>query len=201
MGAKGVIFMVMLNLQISTPSRWFLQVDENLNEILIDHAHCEKKAAGVAMNLLFAYVDSTKISRAMAEIVNEELEHFQMVLDLLAHRGIQFRKLSPSHYGPRLHQLIRKNEPERAVDRLRVAGLIEARSCERFSLLRDYVKDEELQKFYGGLFESEARHHATYVRLAWDLMTESTVHDRLHWLALQEAEIISEGDQRPRMHS
>jgi len=201
MGAKGVIFMVMLNLQIPTPSRWFLQVDENLNEILIDHAHCEKKAAGVAMNLLFAYVDSTKISRAMAEIVNEELEHFQMVLDLLAHRGIQFRKLSPSHYGPRLHQLIRKNEPERAVDRLLVAGLIEARSCERFSLLRDYVKDEELQKFYGGLFESEARHHATYVRLACDLMTESTVHDRLHWLALQEAEIISEGDQRPRMHS
>ena len=201
MGAKGVIFMVMLNLQISTPSRWFLQVDENLNEILIDHAHCEKKAAGVAMNLLFAYVDSTKISRAMAEIVNEELEHFQMVLDLLAHRGIQFRKLSPSHYGPRLHQLIRKNEPERAVDRLLVAGLIEARSCERFSLLRDYVKDEELQKFYGGLFESEARHHAIYVRLACDLMKESTVHDRLHWLALQEAEIISEGDQRPRMHS
>ena len=60
MGAKGVIFMVMLNSQISTPSRWFLQVDENLNEILIDHAHYEKKAAGVAMNLLFAYVDSTK---------------------------------------------------------------------------------------------------------------------------------------------
>ena len=60
MGAKGVIFMVMLNSQISTPSRWFLQVDENLNEILIDHAHCEKKAAGVAMNLLFAYFDSTK---------------------------------------------------------------------------------------------------------------------------------------------
>lgn len=106
MGAKGVIFMVMLNLQISTPSRWFLQVDENLNEILIDHAHCEKKAAGVAMNLLFTYVDSTKISRAMAEIVNEELEHFQMVLDLLAHRGIQFRKLSPSHYGPRLHSIV-----------------------------------------------------------------------------------------------
>ena len=68
-------------------------------------------------------------------------------------------------------------------------------------MLRDYVKDEELQEFYGGLFESEARHHATYVRLACDLAMESTVHDRLHWLALQEAEIISEGDQRPRMHS
>jgi len=96
----------MLNLQIATPSRWFLQVDENLNEILIDHAHCEKKAASVAMNLLFAYVDSTKISRAMAEIENEELEYFQMVLDVLDHRGIQFRKLSPSHYDPRLHSIV-----------------------------------------------------------------------------------------------
>ena len=83
--------MVMLSLQIDTPERWFSQVDENLDEILIDHAHCEKKAAGVAMNLLFAYVENTKISRAMTEIVNEELEHFQMVLDLLERRDIQFR--------------------------------------------------------------------------------------------------------------
>jgi tRNA 2-(methylsulfanyl)-N6-isopentenyladenosine37 hydroxylase len=193
--------MVMLSLQIDTPDRWFLQVDENLDEILIDHAHCEKKAAGVAMNLLFAYVDNSKISRAMTEIVNEELEHFQMVLDLLERRGVQFRKLSPSNYGSKLHELIRKNEPERAVDRLLVAGLIEARSCERFSLLKDHVHDEELQSFYSGLFESEARHHATYVRLACDIAPESTVHDRLHWLASREAEIISEGDKRPRMHS
>ena len=193
--------MVMLSLQIDTPDRWFLQVEENLDEILIDHAHCEKKAAGVAMNLLFAYVDNSRISRAMTKIVNEELEHFQMVLDLLERRGIRFRKLSPSNYGPKLHELIRKNEPERAVDRLLVAGLIEARSCERFSLLRDHVHDKELQSFYGGLFESEARHHATYVRLACDIAPESTVHDRLHWLASREAEIISEGDERPRMHS
>jgi tRNA-(ms[2]io[6]A)-hydroxylase len=137
----------------------------------------------------------------MTEIVNEELEHFQMVLDLLERRGVRFRKLSPSNYGPKLHELIRKNEPERAVDRLLVAGLIEARSCERFSLLKDYVQDEELQSFYGGLFESEARHHATYVRLACDIAPESMVHDRLHWLASQEAEIIAEGDNRPRMHS
>ena len=87
------------------------------------------------MNLLFAYVENTKISRAMTEIVNEELEHFHMVLDLLERRDIQFRKLIPSSYGPKLHKLICKNEPERAVDRLLVAGLIEARSCERFSLV------------------------------------------------------------------
>ena len=193
--------MVMLSLQIDTPERWFSQVDENLDEILIDHAHCEKKAAGVAMNLLFAYVENTKISRAMTEIVNEELEHFHMVLDLLERRDIQFRKLIPSSYGPKLHKLICKNEPERAVDRLLVAGLIEARSCERFSLLKNHVHDEKLKNFYGGLFESEARHHATYVRLACDIAPESTVRDRLYWLASREAEIISEGDKQPRMHS
>ena len=191
----------MLSLQVPTDDRWFTQVDEGLEEILIDHAHCEKKAAGVAMNLLFAYVDNTNLARAMTEIVNEELEHFQLVLDLLERRGIQFRKLSPSHYGPRLHELIRKGEPDRAVDRLLVAGLIEARSCERFSLLKDHVQDEELAAFYGGLFESEARHHATYVRLACELAPEATVRDRLHWLASREAEIITEGDPRPRMHS
>jgi len=191
----------MLSLQVPTDDRWFTQVDEGLEEILIDHAHCEKKAAGVAMNLLFAYVDNTNLARAMTEIVNEELEHFQLVLDLLERRGIQFRKLSPSHYGPRLHELIRKGEPDRAVDRLLVAGLIEARSCERFSLLKDHVKDEELAAFYGGLFESEARHHATYVRLACELAPEATVRDRLYWLALREAEIITEGDPRPRMNS
>ena len=94
--------MVMLSLQIDTPERWFSQVDENLDEILIDHAHCEKKAAGVAMNLLFAYVENTKISRAMTEIVNEELEHFHMVLDLLERRDIQFRKLIPSMTSTRV---------------------------------------------------------------------------------------------------
>ena len=146
----------MLSLHVPTADRWFAQVDEGLEEILIDHAHCEKKAAGVAMNLLFAYVDNTNLARAMTEIVNEELEHFQLVLDLLERRGIPFRKLAPSHYGPRLHELIRKGEPDRAVDRLLVAGLIEARSCERFSLLKDHVQDEELAAFYGGLFESEA---------------------------------------------
>ncbi|HIE83100.1 MAG TPA: hypothetical protein EYQ00_04285 [Dehalococcoidia bacterium] len=78
----------MLSLQIDTPDRWFLQVEENLDEILIDHAHCEKKAAGVAMNLLFAYVDNTRISRAMTEIVNEELEHFQMVHNIIKKRGL-----------------------------------------------------------------------------------------------------------------
>ena len=82
-----------------------------------------------------------------------------------------------------------------------MAGLIEARSCERFAVLRDHVADAELREFYGSLFESEARHHATYVRLACDVAPEETVRERLHWLAAQEATIIAQGDPVARMHS
>jgi tRNA-(ms[2]io[6]A)-hydroxylase len=191
----------MLSLQTDSSARWLAQVDAGLDEVLIDHAHCEKKAAGVAMNLLFSYVDHVALARAMTEIVNEELEHFRLVLDLLERRGIPFRKLKPSSYGPRLHDLIRKDEPGRAVDRLLVAGLIEARSCERFSRLAEHVVDAELRDFYRSLFESEARHHATYVRLACDVMPEESVRSRLHDLAAREAEIIAAGDPFPRMHS
>src|SRR5215475_8185846 len=148
----------MLDLQCDTPSRWLEQVDRDLPAILIDHAHCEKKAAGTALNLIFAYVENIELCREMTEIVNEELEHFHMVLDLLAKRNIRFRRLTPSSYGRQLNDLVRKQEPQRAVDRLLVAGLIEARSCERFALLKDRLSDRSLADFYGSLFESEARH-------------------------------------------
>jgi tRNA-(ms[2]io[6]A)-hydroxylase len=191
----------MLNLHAPSPDRWLRQVTENLDELLIDHAHCEKKAAGTAMNLLFAYVDDVALCRAMTEIVQEELSHFHLVLDLLGRRGVRFRKIRPSRYGGRLHALVRKGEPARAVDRLLVAALIEARSCERFGLLRDGLADRELAAFFGALFESEARHHSTYVRLARAFATEDMVSARLKELAEAEAAIIAEGDDVPRVHS
>ena len=174
---------------------------DHLDEILIDHAHCEKKAAGTAMNLMFAYVENEQLCRDMTEIVTEELEHFHMVIDLLKRRGIAFRRLKPSAYGRNLNDLVRKFEPERAVDRLLIAGLIEARSCERFDLLRQHVDDVELAEFYASLFESEARHHATYVRLAKLFASDEVVEARLDELAEAEATIVAEGESLPRMHS
>lgn len=193
----------MLSLQSSSSERWLQQVETNLDEILIDHAHCEKKAAGTAMNLIFAYVENEELCREMTEIVNEELEHFHMVLELLKRREIPFRRLKPSTYGRKLNDLVRKNEPEKAVDRLLVASLIEARSCERFDFLRKHMegRDQELASFYGSLFESEARHHTTYVRLAKYFASAEVVKKRLDELSALEAEIIAEGDDLPRMHS
>jgi tRNA-(ms[2]io[6]A)-hydroxylase len=191
----------MLNLQSSTPASWLTQVQEHLDEILIDHAHCEKKAAGTAMSLFSAYIENQDLCREMTVIVNEELEHFQQVIDILNRRGIRFRRQKPSQYGRRLNDLGRKLEPARAVDRLLIASLIEARSCERFDLLRKNIADAELASFYDSLFETEARHHSTYVRLAKSYASDQQVHQRLRELAADEARIIALGDAVPRVHS
>ncbi len=191
----------MLSLESDSSVRWLAQVDQGLEEILIDHAHCEHKAAATAMSLLGSYIDDRELCQEMAEIVAEELEHFHMVLGLLERRGISFRRLPPSDYGKRLNSLVRPHEPDRAVDRLLVASLIEARSCERFQKLAQHVDDRELSEFYRSLFESEARHHTTYVRLAKHFADDAVVRSRLKELAVAEAEIISRGHALPRMHS
>ena len=161
----------------------------------------KKKAAGCALNLIFAYVDNEELCRELAEIVNEEMEHFVMVLDLLKKKGIPFRRIKPGSYGRQLNDLVRKDEPAKAVDRLLIASLIEARSCERFQLLAEYVEDKELSDFYASLFESEARHHTTYVRMAKHFADDETVRARLEELSAIETEIVNTGDELPRMHS
>ncbi|MBM4005297.1 MAG: tRNA-(ms[2]io[6]A)-hydroxylase [Planctomycetes bacterium] len=191
----------MLRLQSNSSERWLTQVDSALDLILIDHAHCEKKAAGTAMNLMFSYIENEDLCREMTRIVNEELEHFHLVLEVLRQRGIRFRRIPPSSYGRKLNELVRKLEPARAVDRLLVASLIEARSCERFRLLSERMPDVELAKFYASLFESEARHHSTYVRLAGYFANAADIDRRLSELALAESRIIEEGEPLPRMHS
>ena len=193
--------LMMLNLKTDSPERWLEQVDNHLEEILIDHAHCENKAARAALNLLMSYVENEKLTIKMTEIVNEELEHFHQVLGMLKKRGIKFRRLSQSNYGSQMKQLIRPQEPQRAVDRLLVAALIEARSCERFDLLRHHIDDVELSDFYDALFVSEARHYSVYVQLAADFAPRREVELRLQDLARAEAEIINKGDTLPRMHS
>lgn len=191
----------MLHLQSPSAQRWLAQVDQHLDEILIDHAHCERKAASVAMSLMNAYTEDLLLCEEMSRIVSEELEHFFMVLERLAQRQIRFRRLPPGPYGRKLNALIRTQEPGRAVDRLLVAGLIEARSCERFQLLSQHVADRELAEFYASLFESEARHHTTYVRIAEHFQPRDVVRQRLAELSAAEAEIIAAGSDLPRMHS
>lgn len=171
--------------------------------MLIDHAHCERKAASTAMNLMNSYTEHRELCREMTRIIEEELEHFHMVMEVLDARGIEFRRLASGPYGRELNKLVRPTEPDRAVDRLLVASLIEARSCERFRLLADHVRDrdKDLADFYAGLFESEARHHTTYVQLAETFASRQSVRERLDQLSASEAAVIEAGCELPRMHS
>ena len=191
----------MLSLKSGTDPAWVGRIEENLGSVLVDHAHCEKKAAGTAMNMIFAYVEHPQFTRPLADLVKEELEHFTLVLELLNRRNIPMVGQVPSSYGKRLGAHIRTTEPGKVLDRCVVAALIEARSCERFGLLRDHLSDPELQDFYGSLWESEARHHGLYLKLAEQFVPADHVRQRLDELATEEARIIALGDDFARLHS
>lgn len=191
----------MLSLRSETPVDWVASIEPHMDEILVDHAHCEKKAAGTAMNMIFSYVEHPEFVVPLTEVVEEELLHFRQVIAVLEARGQRLVGQPQSSYGRRLGELVRTKEPEKVIDRCCVAALIEARSCERFTLLRDHLKDRGLAAFYGTLLESEARHHALYLRLAEHFAPRETVRARFDQLAAQEASIVADGGPEPRLHS
>ena len=193
----------MLHLKVDTSTQWVEQAVENIDTVLLDHAHCEKKAAATAINLIFRYPHHAELLRPLSALAREELEHFEQVLDHLDTRGIAFKRLAPSDYAGRLIKSCRQTEPERIVDTLLCCALIEARSCERMGLLANALErqDGELSTFYGSLLKSEARHHMTYVKLAACFQSQDHVYERLEALAQIEAEIISEVSGGPRMHN
>ena len=193
----------MLHLASPTPTDWAGRVLADLDLLLLDHAHCEKKAASTAMNLVFRYVERPEVALPLSRIAREELEHFERVVELCGRRGIPFRRLPPSPYAERLTKAVRTFEPARMLDTLLCCALIEARSCERMRLLAGRLEDPELRDLYEGLLESEARHHASYVDVAraTGLFTEEEVRARLRALADHEAAVLRELPEEPRMHN
>lgn len=191
----------MLGLRQSTPRAFVDRFEENLEEMLLDHAHCEKKAAATALAFITKYPDLPGLVGTMAEIVEEEIAHFREVVAILERRGSTFRGARGSAYAGALHAHVRRDYTEGLVDRLLVAALIEARSCERFALLGEHLDDPELAEFYRSLFESEARHYATYVKLALAVDDEARVRARLNeWLDI-EADIIGNAEPTPHLHA
>jgi tRNA 2-(methylsulfanyl)-N6-isopentenyladenosine37 hydroxylase len=145
-----------------TSEAWIEQALSNLDMILLDHSHCKRKAAGVALNFMFRDPSNTKMVRELTKIAQEELEHFELVNQWLERRNIRMRTLPPPPYGAGLKAQVRPQEPHRFLDSLLVTGLIEARSHERLGLLAAHCPEPELAKFYKGLMASEARHFGTY---------------------------------------
>lgn len=189
------------SLVIPTRWEWVAQAIANLDTILLDHSQCERKAAGVALNLMFRYPSSTKLVRMLTAIAREELEHFEQVNQWLEKRGIPLAPLSPPPYGAGLKAQIRTQEPERMLDSLLVSGLIEARSHERLGLMADNCPDPDLAKFYRGLMASEARHYGAYWILANTYFERFVVTQRLEELAIAESQLLATLHPEPRIHS
>ncbi|NJN20245.1 MAG: tRNA-(ms[2]io[6]A)-hydroxylase [Leptolyngbya sp. RL_3_1] len=188
---------------LKTPTRdsWVGEALADLDIILLDHSHCERKAAGVAMNLMFRYPSSEKLVYVLTDIAQEELSHFAQVNHWLAQRRVPLRQLPAPPYGAGLSRQVRKGEPERMLDSLLVAALIEARSHERLGLLASHCPEAKLAAFYRSLMASEARHYGAYWVLATTYFDRDLVATRLEDLARVESELLAMPYPAPRIHS
>ena len=190
-----------------TPETWVTSVVPALDQLLIEQAHLEKKAASAAIAYMFRYPKLTSVHGRLSELAREELEHFEQVLELCDRRGIDCGPLKPGTYPGRLAKLVRPSEPEQLLDRLLVNGVIEARSCERMKLLSQALRgiDDELAAFYHELVVSEARHHDLYVRLAVEVAApQEQVESRLSEILTHEADILRvpvRPGAAPRLHA
>ena len=195
----------MLHLASETEPEWGPWAVEHIDLVLLDHAHCEKKAAATAVNLIFRYTDRPGLMAPLSALAREELEHFELVIEHLTRRGIAFGRQYPSPYAGELMKACRGQEPFKLLDTLLCASLIEARSCERMQLVHRTLAqtgvDAALTELYAGLLASEARHHATYVELARRELPEHDVATRLGELAQHEAAVIAALPHEPRLHN
>jgi tRNA-(ms[2]io[6]A)-hydroxylase len=188
---------------LAAPSNadWLAQALAHPDLVLLDHAHCERKAAGVALQLMFRYPGDSDLAAALSPLAREELEHFERVQALLARRRIPLRPLAAPPYGAALTALVRRSEPDRMLDSFLVAGLIEARSHERMALLAAHSPDAELRELYGDLLTSEARHFGVYWLLCERRFPRERVAARLVELAAAEAALLNGLHREARMHS
>ncbi|RZM79712.1 tRNA-(ms[2]io[6]A)-hydroxylase [Leptolyngbya iicbica] len=188
-------------LQTPTSQAWVEQAIAHLDTVLLDHSHCERKAAGVAMNLMCRYPSSEKLVRALTAIAQEELSHFELVNQWLERRQVPLQPLPAPPYGAGLSKQVRRVEPDRMLDSLLVAALIEARSHERLGLLAAHCPEPELAQFFHSLMASEARHYGAYWVLATTYFDRATVNARLTELSAIESELLATLHPEPRIHS
>ena len=188
-------------LRAATDPRWFAAAVEHWQELLIDHANCEKKAASTALALMFAYPEDVEAAQRLSRLAREELRHFELVQQKLQELGVPQRRLSPSRYAEGLRRAARRQEPERRLDLLLIGALIEARSHERFMGLIPRLP-EPLGEFYASLAAAEARHVGLYLRLAARAgYSAPEIEGRLTELASIEAELATSPDEQFRFHS
>lgn len=193
----------MLHLKLPTDPRWVGIAEMQIEDILVDHAYCEQKAASSCISLILRFNDLDELVDTLTPIVAEEWGHFERVLGQLRKRKMKFAFPRKDEYVIRLNEFVKKggNRMQHLTEHLLMNALIEARSCERFKLLSKNIKDEELQKFYYELMISEAGHFVTFIELAKKYQDSKKVHSRWkEWLEY-EAEVLKSLELRgDRMH-
>ena len=183
-----------------TTQAWINAAIADLPLIIQDHANCEKKAAGTAMNLLFRYEFSHNLQRKLAQLIREEMLHYEQVLGIMNERGQEWEYLSAGRYAKGMLKHKRTYEPEAMIDVLIIGAFIEARSCERFAALAEVINDERLAKYYRYLLKSESRHFEDYLALAQSL-SENNIDERVAFFKAVESELIASPDTELRFHS
>jgi tRNA 2-(methylsulfanyl)-N6-isopentenyladenosine37 hydroxylase len=190
----------MLLFREKVPTDWLSKVLGHLPEVLVDHAHLERKAATTALNLEKYPVLYSRVEELNA-IAIEELQHFQMVLNLLKQRGIPFGQAHPSRWISGLMRSMRNGQEHQAIDHLICCALIEGRSCEKFQVLAQALEsiDPQLAQFYASLVESEGNHYATYILMA-RAVDDPETERRLDYYLNLDAELIRQPNPRPMLH-
>lgn len=186
----------MLGLKLATDPRWASIAESNLEEILIDHAWCEQKATSNAISMVVSYPDYTELVEVLLQIAKEELSHFEMVYQLIKVRGYKLTPERKDSYVNELYKFMRTGYKREIVlmDRLLFSAMIEARSCERFKVLCENIKDDELVIFYRELMISEAGHYTTFIGLAKKYLNPKEVDQRWkEWLEFESKVIANYG--------
>ncbi|WP_240663247.1 tRNA-(ms[2]io[6]A)-hydroxylase [Mucilaginibacter limnophilus] len=192
-----------LKLQLPTDPKWVTNVVEsNIEEILTDHAFCEQKAASNAITLIVQNPNLSDLVQEMAALVQEEMDHFKRVHDIILERGYVLGRERKDDYVNELVKFMKKggSRHEQLIDRLLFAAMIEARSCERFKVLSENIKDEQLSKFYHELMVSEATHYSMFIRLAKKYADGIDVDKRWKEYLDYEAQVIQNYGKRETIH-
>jgi tRNA-(ms[2]io[6]A)-hydroxylase len=182
----------MLGLKLPTDPRWVNIVEKNIEEILTDHAFCEQKATSTAISLIVSFPEYTDLIQEMVALVKEEISHFKMVHDIIIERGWTLGRDRKDAYVQKLITFFPKggSRTTQLVHRLLYAALIEARSCERFRLLSEELKDKELSGFYRKLMVSEANHYSMFLGFARQYGERKDVDEKWQALLDFEAQIM-----------
>jgi tRNA 2-(methylsulfanyl)-N6-isopentenyladenosine37 hydroxylase len=190
----------MLLFRQKIPADWLPRVLANVPAVLVDHAHLERKAATTALNLE-KYRDLYHRVQDLNAIAIEELQHFQLVLNLLIRRQIPFTQPYPSKWISGLMRSVRQGQRQQVIDHLICCALIEGRSCEKFQVLAGELKllDPDLARFYASLVESEGNHYATYILMARDI-DDAETDRRLDYYLDLDAKLILEPNPYPMLH-